>query len=150
MKSIRYLLIILSSCILGSCIVHAPKYTGIEEVLQLKPGMTKEEVSQTLGIPPYDLKSVNDSATVYIYKYRTTDRKTVPLAMNKTNGMKAKGKWVDLFISYGLDGKAKSITSCSDCEATDIKERKIDINSIIMLLTITIPSVMVYFGLKTP
>ena len=112
--------------------------------------MTKKEISKTLGIPPYDLKAVTDSGTIYIYKYRTTDRKTVPLTMNKTNGMKAKGKWVDLFVSYDVSGKATSINSCSDCEVIDPKEQKININTIIMLVTITIPSVMVYLGLHHP
>ncbi len=135
---------------LHSCIVHAPKYTGIEEVLTLKPGMTKEEVSKALGIPPYDLKSVTDSETVLIYKYRTTDRNTLPLAMNKTNGVRSKGKWVDLFITYDRNGKVSQIKSCSDCEVTETKETKIDFNKIIMLVTITAPAVLVYLGLKNP
>ena len=143
-------IILLFSFVFGSCIVHAPKYTGVEEVLSLKMGMTKEEVSKTLGIPPYDLKTESDSETVYIYKYRTTDRKTLPLLMNKTNGVKAKGKWVDLFVSYGQNGLVKDIRSCSDCEKVTVKEKKLDINSIIMLVTITIPSILVYVGLQRP
>ena len=139
-----------ASILFSSCIVRAPQYTGLEEGLQLKIGMTKEEVSNRLGVPPYDLKSVNDTDIIYIYKYRTTDRRTVPLAMNKTNGIKAKGKWVDLFITYDTKGKTKNITSCSHCEEMDIKVKKIDINTIIMLATVTIPSVMVYLGLHRP
>ncbi len=135
---------------LGSCIVHSPKYTGVEEVLQLKVGMTKEEVSKTLGIPPYDLKSVTDSGTVYIYKYRTTDRKTFPLNMKKTNGKKSIGKWVDLFVTYDLDGKAKTITSCSECGETKLGENKFDIKTIVIMVTVIIPSVLVYLGLKAP
>lgn len=150
MKQFKKLSVIIFSLILSSCIVHAPKYTGVEEVLQLKTGMTKEEVSNILGIPPYDLKSVSDSATIYIYKYRTTDRKTVPLAMNKTNGMKAKGKWVDLFVTYNKEGKVKSIDSCSDCEDTKVAEKKIDFNSVLLLITVTVPAILVYFGLQTP
>lgn len=136
--------------IFSSCIVQAPKYTGIEEVLQLKIGMTKEEVSKTLGIPPYDLKSTSDTETVYIYKYRTTDRKTVPLAMNKTNGIKTKGKWVDLFVTYNPEGKLICVNSCSGCEETKVDEKKIDFNSILLLITVTVPAVLVYFGLKKP
>ena len=146
----KNLIILFFSFTFGACIVHAPKYTGVEEVLSLKTGMTKEEVSKTLGIPPYDLKTESDSETVYIYKYRTTDRKTFPLLMNKTNGMKAKGKWVDLFISYDQNGIVKDIRSCSDCEKIAIKEKKLDINTIIMLVTITIPSILVYVGLQRP
>jgi len=148
------ILIFISTCLflamVSSCIVQAPKYTGVEEVLQLKTGMTKEEVSSILGIPPYDLKSILDSTTTYIYKYRTTDRKTVPLAMNKTNGMKTKGKWVDLFVTYNKEGKVKSIDSCSDCEDTKVAEKKIDFNSVLLLITVTVPAILVYFGLQTP
>jgi|ERR1051326_8552968 outer membrane protein assembly factor BamE (lipoprotein component of BamABCDE complex) len=147
MKQILFFFIIFS-CVFTSCIVHAPKYTGIEEVLQLKIGMTRDEVSKLLGIPPYDLKSVSDKEIIYIYKYRTTDRNTVPLFMNKTNGVKTKGKWVDLFISYGNDGKVTNIASCSDCETTKVSEKKININTIITLVALLLPSVAVYFGLK--
>lgn len=144
-----YILFLLFSFLLTSCIVHAPKYTGVEEVLQLKVGMTKDEVSKTLGIPPYDLKSVTDKEIIYIYKYRTTDRNTVPLFMNKTNGVKTKGKWVDLFISYDKEGKVTNIASCSDCETTKISEKKVNINTVITIVAILLPSVAVYFGLKT-
>ena len=132
MKTINYFFLAIISFAFSSCIVHAPKYTGIEEVLQLKVGMTKDEVTKVLGISPYDLKSVTEKETIYIYKYRTTDRNTVPLFMNKTNGMKTKGKWVDLFISYDAEGKAANIASCSDCETTKVTEKKIDFNSIIL------------------
>jgi hypothetical protein len=135
---------------LCSCIVRAPKYTGIEEALQLHMGMTKEEVSKALGIPPYDLKSVSDSCFIYIYKYRTTDRKTVPFFMTKTNGIKSKGKWVDLFVTYGKDGKVKDINSCSGCEVTKVTEKKMDLNSILLLVTVTVPSILLYLGLKVP
>lgn len=141
-------LYIFISLFFTSCIVHAPKYTGIEEVMQLKVGMTREEVSKTLGIPAYDLKAVTDSGVVYIYKYRTTDRKILPLAMNKTNGIKAKGKWIDLFVTYDRDGKATSFNSCSECESTEVKKKKIDINTVIVIVTVIIPSVMVYLGLR--
>lgn len=150
MKRINYFLFLVFSFTLSSCIVHAPKYTGIEEVLQLKTGMTKEEVSKVLGIPPYDLKSVTEKETIYIYKYRTSDRNTLPLLMNKTNGVKTKGKWVDLFISYDAEGKATNIASCSDCETTKVTEKKIDFNSIILLITVAVPAVLVYLGLKNP
>ena len=149
MKKLKFVSAILCFSFLCSCIVHAPKYTGVEEVLQLKVGMTKDEVSKLLGIPPYDIKSVTDKETIYIYKYRTTDRNTVPLFMNKTNGVKTKGKWVDLFISYNNEGKATNIASCSDCETTKVSEKKININTVITLIAILIPSVVVYFGLQS-
>lgn len=143
----RYFLIIIVLCCFYSCIVQAPKYAKVEQVLMLKPGMTKEEVSNVLGIPPYDLKSVNDKGeTILIYKYRVIDRKTFPLLMKPANGVKTTGKWVDLFVTYGADGKAISIESCSECEETKPTEKKIDINALITLITVTIPAVLVFIG----
>lgn len=142
-----FLLLAAVICCLSSCIVQAPAYTKVEQVLSLKPGMTKEEVSAVLGIPPYDLKSVNEKGeTVLIYKYRVTDRKTVPFLMKSSNGVKARGKWVDLFITYGPDGKATSIESCSECEETKPVEKKIDINALLTVITVTIPAILVYLG----
>jgi outer membrane protein assembly factor BamE (lipoprotein component of BamABCDE complex) len=150
MKKLKFAFSFVALCFLCSCIVHAPKYTGIEEVLLLKIGMTKDQVSDVLGIPPYDLKSYTDTATVYIYKYRTTDRKTLPFAMNKTNGVKSKGKWVDLFVTYNKEGKATRIESCSECEETKVSEKKFDVNAVLMIITVVVPSVLVYLGLNAP
>lgn len=150
MKKLKFVFFFITLGFLCSCIVHAPKYTGIEEVLLLKTGMTKEEVAMTLGIPAYDLKSHSDTATVYIYKYRTTDRKTIPFVMNKTNGFKAKGKWVDLFVTYNKQGKAILIESCSECEETKVMKKKYDLTAILMILTVVVPSVAVYLGLQAP
>ncbi len=148
MKKIKCFSVIIISFLLSSCIAHAPKYTNVEEVLQLKVGMTKDEVTKVLGIPPYDLKSISDKETIYIYKYRTTDRNTLPFLMNKTNGVKTKGKWVDLFISYDSDGKVTNVSSCSDCEVTKVTEKKVNINTIITVVAILLPSLAVYLGLK--
>jgi len=132
-----------------SCIVQSPKYAVVESVLILQPGMTKDSISSILGIPPYDLKTVNDSETIIIYKYRTTDRKTIPFNMKQTNGIKAKGKWVDLFIAYGKDGRATSIRSCSDCEEIKVDEKKGDVKGIVSIISaIALPAILVFLGLK--
>ena len=148
MRAAHLLLIAIIAC-LSSCIVQAPKYTKIEQVLSLKPGMTKDDVTTALGIPPYDLRSMNDKGeTVLIYKYRVTDRKTIPLLMKPANGMKATGKWVDLFVTFSWDGKLTKLESCSGCEETKTKETKININSLITLITVTVPAILVYLGLQ--
>lgn len=149
MKTSAYLLLFSCTLFLSSCIVQAPKYTKVEQVLMLKNGMTREEVSQALGIPPYDIKSMNDSGSVtLIYKYRVTDRKTLPFLLKPANGVKTTGKWVDLFITYTKEGKVSNIESCSDCENTAVTERKVDFNAIILLVSVTLPAVLVYFGLQ--
>lgn len=146
---LRYLLFICIACSLCSCIVQAPKYTKIEQVLMLKPGMTRDEVTAALGIPPYDMRSMNEKGeTVLIYKYRVTDRKTIPLFMKPSNGVKTTGKWVDLFVTFSWEGKLTKLESCSGCEETKLTEKKIDINTIVTFITVTIPAVLVYLGLK--
>ncbi len=145
MKNLLILLFVLVS--FPSCIIQAPKYTMVEQVLTLKEGMSKEEVSNVLGIPPYDFKSASDSGLVLIYKYRVTDRKVFPYNLKPTNGKKATGKYVDLFISYSKDGRVTSIHSCSTCEET--KVAKINLGKLVtMMFTVALPSLLLYFGLK--
>lgn len=133
---------------LSSCVVQAPRYAKVEQVLTLQLGMTKEEVSKTLGISPYDFKSVTDTSEILIYKYRVTDRRTVPFLMKPTNGVSARGKYVDLFITYSKEGKASFIESCSACEKTDVKKFSIDLNKVITFITATTPAVLIYLGLS--
>jgi outer membrane protein assembly factor BamE (lipoprotein component of BamABCDE complex) len=144
----RFLSILLIVCSLTSCIVQAPKYSNVEDVLILKVGMTKEDVSATLGIPPYDIKSYTDSTSELIYKYRTTDRRTLSFLLEETNGHRVKGKWVDLFITYDKNNKATEIKSCSYCGETKVKEQRINYNAVIQALSVVAPGLLVYFGLR--
>ena len=127
--------------------VQAPKYTHVEQVLALKLGMSKEEVSKALGIPPYDIKSLNDTAEVLIYKYRVTDRKTVPLFKKETNGIKATGAYVDLLVTYDKTGIMTALETCSKCSNTEEKTTKLDIDKVITLITVTVPALLVYLGI---
>jgi len=135
---------------LSSCIIQHPAYTKVEKVLTLQVGQSKEEVNKILGIPPYDIKSRSDSGEVLIYKYRVTDRKTVPFVVKPNNGLKTNGKYVDLFIAFSKEGKVTGIETCSTCEETNEKEQRIDINKVITLITVTLPAVMIYLGLQNP
>lgn len=144
----QLLALALLACFFSSCIVQAPKYTHVEQVLELKHGMTKTEVSAALGIPPYDLKSKNDSVEILIYKYRVTERRTFPFLKRETNGIKAIGKYVDLFVTYDKEGKMLSMESCSECSETEEKTQKIDVNKVITLMTITLPAMLVFLGLR--
>lgn len=146
----KFLRLILVVSLLSSCIIQRPQYARVEKVMMLQTGMTKEDVSKVLGIPPYDIKSVNDSGEVLIYKYRVTDRKTVPFVVRENNGMKVRGKYVDLFVTYTKEGKVKNIESCTECGETREIETKIDINKIITLITVTAPALLIYLGLQNP
>ncbi len=134
--------------LLSSCIIQAPKYASVEQVFALKTDMTQEEVSTALGIPPYSLKSKDDSEVVYIYKYRATERKTMPLFLKKTNGAKATGPYMDLSITF--NAKTGKLTSMKS-KVTPREEKgkyAIDVNSIFTLLTVTAPALLVYLGLQ--
>jgi phosphopentomutase len=145
----KFYVIIIFSGLLSSCIIQAPKYSTVEKAFTLSLGMSMDSVSRVLGIPAYDLKTVSDSETVLIYKYRTTERKTIPFLMNQTNGVSTKGKWGDLFVTYGANKRVKHISSCSGCQETKITEKKIDLTAIITFVsTLALPAVLLYLGIK--
>ncbi|MFL5765758.1 MAG: outer membrane protein assembly factor BamE [Bacteroidia bacterium] len=145
---VNYILALIVLFSFSSCITQSPKYASVEQVLSLKTGMTKNEISDSLGVPPYDIRWYSDTTTQYIYKYRTTERKTLSFYIRKTNGIKATGKYVDLFITYNTKGKATEIRSCSECGETKIKENKVNLDAIGRFFTATVPAVLVYFGLR--
>ncbi|MCG8328832.1 MAG: hypothetical protein MI974_14165 [Chitinophagales bacterium] len=80
MKCLNFLLIncclILSSCAISR--YTAPPFTNVEKILQLKPEMTIDEVSDILKIPPYDIvHSYESGSMVLSYNYRVKDRNMV-------------------------------------------------------------------------
>lgn len=110
--------------------------------------MTQEQVSQALGIPPYNFILKNDSETVLLYKFRVSDRVTVPLFLKEANGKKVRGRYTNLMVTYDKNLIVKKMASCNDCDETIVKEKRIDINKVITLITVTAPLVLVYFGIK--
>ena len=134
--------------LLTSCIVQSPKYTSLEQVMSLHLGMSKTEVEQALGIKPYDLKAVTDTSTVLIYVYRVIDRKTLSFYTKPVNGRKSTGKYVQLQITYSKEDKVLQMESCNLCPDNLIGRSKIDIEKIIAFITVTLPVLLVYFGLQ--
>jgi hypothetical protein len=133
---------------LSSCIVNAPKYSTVEKVLSLKLNMSQDEVNSALGIPPYNFKFMSDSEVVLLYKYRVRDRTTLPFLLKQSNGKKVLGRYVNLMITYDKAGRSKKMESCDDCDETIIEEKKVNIDKVITLLTVTLPIVLVYLGIK--
>ncbi len=134
---------------LSSCLVQSPKYTSLDQVMALELGMTKEQVDKSLNIIPYDLKAYTDTSEVFIYVYRTMERRTFSLYTEKKNGRDALGKYVQLFVTYSKkNGKVVKIESCSDCPNDLSRDIKIDYEKIILFTTATLPAIMIYFGLK--
>jgi outer membrane protein assembly factor BamE (lipoprotein component of BamABCDE complex) len=143
-------LIIAVLLLLGGCIVQAPRYSTIEKVLTLELGMTREQVKERLGIPPYDLRALSEAGEpVLIYIYRTTDRRTLPFLMNETNGMNTKGKFVALHVYFNNQGQVVRLESCSQCDEVKSQRARIDLNAILTFATVTIPAVMIYLGLNS-
>ena len=144
----KVVFLLIVTALFSSCIVRAPRYTTLEKVLDLKVGMTKEEVSQQLNSKPYNFKLLTDSESVLLYKYRVVDRAVAPFLLKENNGKTVLGKYVNLMISYDKTGKATKIESCNDCDETIIEEKKINIDKVVTFLTVTLPVVLVFFGIK--
>jgi outer membrane protein assembly factor BamE (lipoprotein component of BamABCDE complex) len=133
---------------LPSCIVKSPKYTTLEKVISLQLGMSKAEVEEILGVQPYDLKVHNDTSTVFIYVYRVNDRRTFSFNTKPVNGKKTIGKYVQLAVAYSNKEKVISIESCNQCSDNLESTSKIDFQKILIFVTITLPVLLIYFGLK--
>jgi hypothetical protein len=150
MKSFTLPLLALLVFTLHSCIVERPPYSKVEKVLTLKLGMSMDTISKILDIPPYDLRSLDDSSgqTVLVYKYRVTDRRTLPFFVKPRNGMRVSGKYRDLAVTYDKDGKATHFES-SDTDVTEKETKIVDINKVINLIAVIAPAVLIYLGIKT-
>lgn len=134
---------------LSSCLVQSPKYTSLEQVISLELGMTKSQVEERLNLEPYDIKEYTDTANVFIYVYRTNERRTLSFYTEKKNGRKALGKYVQLFATYSKkDNKLLKIESCSECPNNLAHDIKIDYQKIFAFVTVTLPVILIYFGLK--
>lgn len=144
----KLVLLLFALLSLNSCIVQSPKYTSLEKVISLKLGMTKDEVEEKLGVAPYDLKAKTDSSLIYIYVYRLNDRKTISLNTKTSNGKEVLGRYQQLMVSYSESYTVVGIESCTTCPDNLVNTKKIDVQKIIVFVTITLPVILVYIGLK--
>ena len=141
-------LIVVSYLFLASCIVQSPKYTTLERVLSLQVGMSKASVEETLGIKPYEVKAFNDSTNSFIYVYRVIDRKTLAFNTKPVNGKQVEGRYVPLTVTFSKNDKLLNVESCSLCRDTLDSTSKIDISKVTLFVTVTLPVLLIYFGLK--
>lgn len=141
------LLVIIIACFC-SCIVESPKYTTLDKVLNLKVGMTKNQVEKILNLEPYLLKFKNDSCIEYIYIYRVKTRNTFSFNTKPTNGRVLIGNYVQLGITYSLNDSITKIESCITCPDNLVKTSKIDYDKIIIFVTVTLPVILIYIGVK--
>ncbi len=145
---IQSVILIIIGLFFSSCIVQSPKYTSLEKVMKLKPGMTKTEVEKELGIQPYNVKLVNDTMNVFVYVYRVVDRKTLSIYTTPVNGRRALGKHMQLSAAYNKNDILINIESCIECSNDLVNLSKVDFQKITMFITVTLPVVLLYIGLK--
>jgi len=134
--------------VLTSCIVQSPKYTTLGKVLTLELGMSKAQVEEKLGVQPYDLKAFTDTSSEFIYVYRVTDRKTLSFNTKPVNGKRVIGKYLKLMVAYSKSDKVINIESCNLCPDNLVTTKKIDFEKLILFTTVTLPVILLYFGLK--
>ena len=144
----KVLIVVSTLLFFTSCIIQSPKYTTLEKVMSLQPGMSRAQVEEILGIEPYNLKAFNDTSDVYIYVYRVTDRKTFSFNTKPVNGRKAIGKYLQLAVTYSKEAKLIGVESCILCPDNLVTVNKIDFDKIIMFVTVTLPVLLIYFGLQ--
>jgi len=116
--------------------------------MSLHLGMSRSGVEDVLGIKAYDLKAYTDTSTVLIYVYRVIDRKTISFYTKPVNGRKSTGKYVQLEVTFSKDDRVTKIESCNLCTDNLVATSKIDIGKIIAFVTVTLPVLLVYFGLQ--
>lgn len=103
--------------ILGGCKIQAPMFAPIEDVLNLSPGMTFDQVVSKMKMNPYDiLINQGNSAKIYTYCYRNIERKVGPSAYNQ-RGHEKEGRerynqhLQTCFLVFDSLGKLETITS---------------------------------------
>lgn len=147
MNRLFYLLAI--TCIFNSCIVQSPRYALLDQAMNIQLGMTKDSVEEALGLEPYNIKARTDTSDVYIYVYRVIDRRTISFNTKPTNGREAKGKYMQLAVAYSKpDERVISVESCTNCPDDLVKVSRINIEKVIAFVTLTLPAILVYFGLQ--
>ena len=64
-----------------------PKFVNMKQIMGLEMGSTLAEVKSELGSNPYDiLSSQQFGYTIYVYKYKVSERKVKPKLVNLIGG----------------------------------------------------------------
>lgn len=78
-KTTIYILIAFTGLIFTSCTTAkwvAPPFTNVGKIIQVKKGMSMEQTNKTLGIEPYNMYNIQETASsVLVYHYRTQQRR---------------------------------------------------------------------------
>lgn len=141
MRNLTFGLLLLFLCSCSTTKWVAPPYTSVNEMSKLKKGMSIEQVNSVLGIPPYDLYTIQeDGSTILLYNYRLKDRRASMSAddftfQHKEEAQKAGEPWYGeasiVFVLF-KDGKLSSLITNS---GRDDAEMLLLINNNIQLIS---------------
>jgi flavoprotein len=121
----KLVVVFLLILITQSCIVTSPKYTTIDEVVQIEIGMSLSELEKLLEIPVYDLYHINENGEkIIVFNYRVFDRKVPLKIMTPNNGKKTLGKYDKLIITLSKDNKVIKVESTSAIEKLKNEDTK--------------------------
>lgn len=114
MKRKLLLPILIGFLLVQGCVIIYPKFTTIDKVITIKPGMTFKNVSETLGIQPYDFIVIENGEKKMIYKYRVYDRKIPKDLMEPNNGKDLWGALNELIITFDSEDKVVKIEATNE------------------------------------
>jgi hypothetical protein len=134
-----------------SCLVQHPEYVKYDKVIDLESGMSFDDLQDSLGIKPYYIKEdALDGWKVYVYKYRTSELKRIPIIMRRNTGFEMEGDFVDLLVTVNQENivvKLETVESPADKEQNTTV---IDFNSLMQgiatMITVTLPAFLVFLS----
>ena len=147
MKALAWLLI--SILVLSqSCIVQYPPYANSEDVMALEIGMPIDSVNATMKMEPNDIVSRDSFNTVYLYKYRTKEIKTVTPGLKRNKGLRVEGIFKECLVSVDTANLVYLIETRDEQVGSIAKKEKINfaeiLNTVTTFLSVTIPAILVY------
>lgn len=104
------LIALLAFSIVGCNSLFLPYFTTVQKIYSLKKGMNVTQVTNTLGVEPYELYYATDgSGMVLMYKYKRQYQKLPSADATKENGLKGGTDRFrdanDLYATFDEEGK---------------------------------------------
>lgn len=109
--------------------IQLPKFTTMEKLSQIKTGMIRDQVELILGIPAYQVSSIDENGDItVIYNYRVSERKVARNIIQPTNGLDTWGNFGRIFITFSKDERVVKAFACGvDCgngTKSNLQEKK--------------------------
>lgn len=148
---ISVIVVLVLALVFTGCYVRHPRYSSVHAVMKIQPGMQLNVVDSILGTGAYDIVSFGkDGTRKLLYKYRLEDIKRIPVIMKKTKGVPTEGHYMDLVLTINPNNMVTSVETSPERVRSKHEKTKIDTNALLssltMLITVTIPSVLVFLS----